>query len=155
VKRWQKRLLGDSEPVGAHVDPYDPTSPVRIAPEEQGEYEEVLEEDPEASEDSLADRLAYLPVEELGWETPGAQLLRVGGEEWQKQKQEKELAAEFEKLTGRTYTPLRLQMASEIEDLTGTLYTLRDHNLRLAQQVHKATGRPYTHYKYVTAHVLH
>src|SRR5690349_5040866 len=44
VRRWQKRILGDSEPIGARVDPYDPTSPIRIAPEETGEYEEVLDE---------------------------------------------------------------------------------------------------------------
>lgn len=136
------------------MDPYDPTSPVRIAPEEQGDYEEVLEEDLRATGASLTNRLAYMPVEELGWERPGAELLVVGGEKWQKQRRERELAAEFEKLTMRTYTPLRLEMASEIEDLTGTMYTLRDENLKLAQTVHEVTDRPYTNYKYVGRHVL-
>lgn len=146
VRRWQKRLLGDSEPIGAHVDPYDPTSPIRIAPEEQGEYEEVLEE---RSRSGAQDEFTYLPAEELGAERPGAKLMRVGGEEWQTQKWEGDLAKEFEKLTQRTYTPLTLDMANEIEELTGTPYTLRDDNLMMAQNTHELTGRPYTTYEYV------
>lgn len=135
MRRWQKRLLGDSEPIGAHVDPYDPTSPVRIAPEEQGEYEEVLDED----------RAAF-PLYEPAEKARG--LLRVGGEQWLQQKREGDMAKEFEKLTMRTYTPLTLEMANEIEELTGTPYTLRDENLLMAQTVHEVTGRPYTEHNF-------
>ncbi len=135
VRRWQKRLLGDSEPIGAHVDPYDPTSPVRIAPEDQGEYEEVLEE--EASN---------LPKYKPAKYARG--LHRVGGEEWLREKVEKDMAKEFEKLTLRTYTPLTLGMADEIEELTGTPYTLKDDNLMMAQTVHEKTRRPYTPYNF-------
>ncbi|KAI4655443.1 hypothetical protein J4E93_000155 [Alternaria ventricosa] len=135
VRRWQKRLLGDSEPIGAHVDPYDPTSPVRIAPEDQGEYEEVLDE--EASKSPQ-----YKPAKYLRG------LPRVGGEEWLQEKVEKDLAKEFEKLTLRTYTPLTLDMANEIEELTGTPYTLKDENLLMAQTVHEKTKRPYTDYNF-------
>ncbi|KAF1842548.1 actin-domain-containing protein [Cucurbitaria berberidis CBS 394.84] len=138
VRRWQKRLLGDSEPIGAHVDPYDPTSPVRIAPEEQGEYEEVL------AEDRLDDAEfpLYTPAEK------SSRLLRVGGEQWLKQKLEGDMAKEFEKLTLRTYTPLTLDMANDVEELTGTPYTLKDENLLMAQTVHDLTGRPYTKYNF-------
>lgn len=135
VRRWQKRLLGDSEPIGAHVDPYDPTSPVRIAPEEQGEYEEVLEED-------SPNFPHYKPSENISG------LQRVGGEEWLRQKVERDMAKEFEKLTLRTYTPLTLEMADEIEELTGTPYTLKDENLMMAQTVHEKTKRPYTDYNF-------
>lgn len=138
MRRWQKRLLGESEPIGAHVDPYDPTSPVRIAPEEQGEYEEVLEEDRAAAELPPA----YGPAER------SEGLLRVGGEPWLKQRLEREMAKEFEKLTLRTYTPLTLGMANEIEELTGTPYTLRDENLMMAQNTHEVTARPYTEYNF-------
>lgn len=134
VRRWQKRLLGDSEPIGAHVDPYDPTSPVRIAPEEQGEYEEVLDEG--------ADFPVYTPAER------SRRLLRVGSEQWLRQKLEGDMAKEFEKLTRRTYTPLTLDMADEIEELTGTPYTLRDENLMMAQTMHHVTGKPYTDYNF-------
>jgi hypothetical protein len=148
VRRWQKRLLGDSEPIGAHVDPYDPTSPVRIAPEEQGDYEEVLEEDTFAVEKAkLEEDCLYRPVEELGYEAPGDKLMKVGSEEWQEQKRELEMAKEYEKLTGRTYTPLSIDMANEIEDLTGTPYTLRDENYAMAQRVHETTKKPYTRWK--------
>jgi hypothetical protein len=158
VRRWQKRLLGDSEPIGAHVDPYDPTSPVRIAPEEQGEYEEVLEEESrrrgghdEVQQESLKGFKAgsYVPVENKGRERPGGALLRVGGEEWLQQKVEAEMAKEYEKLTMRTYTPMTLGMANEIESLTGTPYTLRDDNLFMAQTTHDVTARPYTRFQYV------
>ena len=56
--------------MGAHVDPYDKTSPVRIAPEEQGEEEELLEEMEEG--------------QEWGYEAAevGKGLERVGGEKW-------------------------------------------------------------------------
>jgi hypothetical protein len=137
VRRWQKRLLGDSEPIGAHVDPYDPTSPVRIAPEEQGEYEEILEDDGKKPQFPW-----YKPAEKIHG------LERVGGEEWLRQKLEKEMAKEFEKLTLRTYTPLTLEMADEIEELTGTPYTLKDENLMMAQTVHEVTKRPYTGYNF-------
>jgi hypothetical protein len=135
VRRWQKRLLGDSEPIGAHVDPYDPTSPVRIAPEDQGEYEEVLE-----------DEDFTLPTYTPAKYSHG--LHRVGGEEWLREKVEKDMAKEFEKLTLRTYTPLTLGMADEIEELTGTPYTLKDENLMMAQTIHEKTKRPYTEYNF-------
>jgi hypothetical protein len=147
VRRWQKRLLGDSEPIGAHVDPYDPTSPVRIAPEEQGDYEEVLDE--EGKIGTRGGEHGYLPVEELGAELPGRLLMHVGGERWLQQKLEGDMAKEFEKLTRQTYTPLTLDMANDIETLTGSPYTLRDDNLEMAQTVHEVTGRPYTKYEYV------
>jgi actin-related protein 6 len=73
--------------------------------------------------------------------------MHVGGEEWRAQRNEVDMAREFEKLTLRTYTPLSLQMADDIEDMTGTPYTLADENLMLAQTVHTVTGRPYTRYK--------
>ncbi|KAF2852844.1 actin-domain-containing protein [Plenodomus tracheiphilus IPT5] len=144
VRRWQKRLLGDSEPIGAHVDPYDPTSPVRIAPEEQGEYEEVLDDAVVARK-----QLAYQP-EQRGYRPAASThaLPRVGDEAWLRQRLEGDMAREYEKLTLRTYTPLSLDMANDIEGLTGTPYTLRDENLLLAQTVHDATGRPYTHYNF-------
>jgi hypothetical protein len=169
VRRWQKRLLGDSEPIGAHVDPYDPTSPIRIAPEEQGEYEEVLEEDgprnanarknvygqvtePPGSlarrnKAALARQNKYVPAEKGSSERPGHELLHVGGEKWLQQKLEREMAKEFEKLTMQTYTPLSLDMANDIETMTGTPYTLRDDNLMMAQTVHQVTNRPYTKYQ--------
>jgi len=161
VRRWQKRLLGDSEPIGAHVDPYDPTSPVRIAPEEQGEYEEVLEEqmsrdgkklmrrDEKEREESDQGQYLYLPAEELGADTPGSRLMHIGHEKWLQQKLEGDMAKEYEKLTLQTYTPLTLGMANDIEELTGTPYTLRDGNLMMAQTVHEMTGRPYTKHEYV------
>ena len=150
VRRWQKRLLGDSEPIGAHVDPYDPTSPVRIAPEEQGDYEEVLEEHGGNDQHSKEDQYRYIPAEEMGAERPGARLMHVGGDKWLQQKLEGDMAKEFEKLTRQTYTPLSLDMADEIETLTGTPYTLRDDNLMMAQTVHQVTRRPYTKYEYVS-----
>lgn len=137
VRRWQKRLLGDSEPIGAHVDPYDPSSPVRIAPEDQGEELEVLEEDANAA-----------PMPRYKKAKKSAALMHVGNDKWLAQHGEVEMAREFEKLTMRTYTPLSLTMADDIEDLTGTPYTLADDNLFMAQTVHNVTGRPYTNYKY-------
>jgi hypothetical protein len=136
VRRWQKRLLGESEPIGAHVDPYDPTSPVRIAPEDQGEELELLEEDAEFRFP------AYQKADH------GRKLKHVGGEEWLAKTEDGDMAREFEKLTLRTYTPLSLDMADQIEEWTGTPYTLRDENLLMAQTVHHVTGRPYTELKY-------
>ncbi|KAF7566700.1 Ribosomal-L50 domain containing protein [Pyrenophora tritici-repentis] len=144
VRRWQKRLLGDSEPVGAHVDPYDPTSPIRIAPEELGEYEEVLEEEENGKRGSRGK--SAVPTYKPASNSRGLQ--RAGGEEWLKQKAEEEMAREFEKLTLRTYTPLSLEMADQIEELTGTPYTLKDDNLMMAQTVHEITNRPYTDYNF-------
>ena len=138
VRRWQKRLLGESEPIGAHVDPYDPTSPVRIAPEDQGEEIEVLEED------VVAAFPQYQQAEH------GHRLKHVGGEEWFAKNEEADMAKEFEKLTLRTYTPLSLNMADQIEEWTGTPYTLRDENLLMAQTVHQVTERPYTELKYAS-----
>ncbi|KAI8936858.1 hypothetical protein NX059_006095 [Plenodomus lindquistii] len=147
VRRWQKRLLGDSEPIGAHVDPYDPTSPVRIAPEEQGEYEEVLDDAVEVRSRSheapyRREEHRYQPA------TSTHGLPRVGDSAWLRARREVDLAREYEKLTGRTYTPLSLDMANDIEGLTGTPYTLRNGNLLLAQTVHNVTGRPYTLYNF-------
>jgi hypothetical protein len=144
VRRWQKRLLGDSEPIGAHVDPYDPTSPVRIAPEEQGEYEEVLEEDSNGIRN--ARRVHNVP-EYYKPADAGRGLQHVGGETWVQQRLERDMAMEFEKLTMQTYTPLSLDMANDIEGMTGTPYTLLDGNLLLAQTVHEVTQRPYTKYQ--------
>lgn len=137
VRRWQKRLLGDSEPIGAHVDPYDPTSPVRIAPDEQGEELEVLEDQKIVESQGPLYQEAH----------DGRRLRHVGGKEWTEQLEEGILAKEFEKLTLRTYTPLSLKMADQIEDLTGTPYTLRDENLMMAQMFHDFTGKPYTDWR--------
>ncbi|KZM24044.1 mitochondrion [Ascochyta rabiei] len=136
VRRWQKRLLGESEPIGAHVDPYDPTSPVRIAPEDQGEELEVLDDEASAAFPR------YQQAEH------GRGLRHVGGDAWLATKDEADMAREFEKLALRTYTPLTLDMADEIEALTGTPYTLRDGNLLLAQTVHRVTARPYTAFNF-------
>jgi hypothetical protein len=151
VRRWQKRLLGDSEPIGAHVDPYDPTSPVRIAPEEQGEYEEVLEEDGRKAREDRPHEKHVMGLKPGQYEPAqkGTRLMRVGGEEWLQQKVEGDMAKEYEKLTLRTYTPMTLDMANEIETLTGTPYTLRDENLLMAQATHDVTARPYTSHSYV------
>jgi hypothetical protein len=144
VRRWQKRLLGDSEPIGAHVDPYDPTSPVRIAPEEQGEYEEVLEEDSKGTRNA---RRVHSVPEYYKPADVGRGLQHVGGETWVQERLERDMAMEFEKLTMQTYTPLSLDMANDIEGMTGTPYTLLDGNLLLAQTVHEVTQRPYTKYQ--------
>lgn len=135
VRRWQKRLLGDSEPIGAHVDPYDPTSPVRIAPEEQGEEVEIIE-------DAQVDGKDLGPL--YAEAQRGDRLRHVGGEEWIEQLEEGKLAKEYEKLTMRTYTPLDKKMADQIEDLTGSLYTLRDENLMMAMAFEEFTDKPYT-----------
>ncbi|KAF1978306.1 hypothetical protein BU23DRAFT_524813 [Bimuria novae-zelandiae CBS 107.79] len=139
VRRWQKRILGDSEPIGAHVDPFDPTSPVRIAPEEQGEEVEVLD-DEQAELDPSKQGLLGREYEEA---TKGP-LLHVGGKKWIKHAEEINLAKEFEKLTLRTYTPMTQDMADQIEKLSGSLYTIRDENLMMAQDFDEATGKPYT-----------
>ncbi|KAL5378804.1 hypothetical protein DPSP01_008844 [Paraphaeosphaeria sporulosa] len=149
VRRWQKRILGDSEPIGAHVDPYDPNSPVRIAPEEQGEEIEVLEEEMQAvksarRQHSHDEQLVKQPYKEA---TEGP-LLHVGGKEWIEQADEVKLAKEFEKLTQRTYTPMTQAMADEVEKLTGTYYTLRDDNLMMAQTFDEVTGKPYTDFSF-------
>lgn len=148
MRRWQKRILGDSEPIGAHVDPYDPNSPVRIAPEEQGDEIEVLAEEVQAVKSArrnLArnESLVKQPYKEA---TEGP-LLHVGGQDWIAQSDEVELAKEFEKLTMRTYTPMTQDMADEVEKLTGTYYTLRDENLMMAQTFDEATGKPYTDFR--------
>ncbi|KAJ4349604.1 uncharacterized protein N0V89_008220 [Didymosphaeria variabile] len=148
VRRWQKRILGDSEPIGAHVDPYDPSSPVRIAPEEQGEEVEVLEDERSVQsarkQHSKDERLLKRRYKEA---TEGP-LLHVGGKEWIEQAEEVNMAKEFEKLTMRTYTPMTQEMADQIENLTGTYYTLRDENLMMAQTFDEATGKPYTDFSF-------
>ncbi|KAL1610459.1 hypothetical protein SLS60_002127 [Paraconiothyrium brasiliense] len=148
VRRWQKRILGDSEPIGAHVDPYDPSSPVRIAPEEQGEEVEVLEDEQLLQ----STRKRYLNDDWLlkrGYkEATEGPLLHVGGREWIEHAEEVNMAQEFEKLTMRTYTPMTQEMADQIEKLTGTYYTLRDDNLMMAQTFDEATGKPYTDFSF-------
>jgi hypothetical protein len=133
-------LLGDSEPIGSRVDPYDPTSPVRIAPEETGEEVEVLED----GENTLDGKYSEPEYEEA---IISEGLIHVGGEKWIEEMEERELAKEFEKLTMRTYTPLDSRMADRIESLTGTMYTLRDENLMMATAFHEFTGNPYTKWK--------
>ena len=140
MRRWQKRLLGDSEPIGAHVDPYDPTSPVRIAPEEQGEeVEELIEEDSEGF--GLQSGAVYQE------EVDGNRLKHIGGPKWVERLEEGNLAKEYEKLTLRTYTPLSKKMADQFENLTGTMYTLRDDNLALGQEFEQVTNKPYTSWR--------
>ncbi|CAI6340156.1 unnamed protein product [Periconia digitata] len=138
VRRWQKRLLGESEPIGAHVDPFDPTSPVRIAPEDQGDELEVL------ADDEAARELDAIYEEEVN----GERLRRVGGDKWLDQREESQLAREYEKLTMRTYTPMSHTMADQIEDLTGTMYSLRDDNLMMAQKFHDFGNKPYTDWSF-------
>lgn len=138
-------MLGESEPIGSHVDPYDPSSPVRIAPEEQGDEVEVLEEREGngtwvRSWRSRDEKLIGRRYKEA---TEGP-LLHVGGKEWLERMEEVNMAKEFEKLTMRTYTPMTQDMADQIEQLTGTYYTLRDENLMMAQTFDEATGKPYT-----------
>lgn len=143
MRRWQKRLLGDSEPIGAHVDPYDATSPVRIAPEEQGEEEEVL-----VDEHGRELRPGELQDVEHKEARSGRGLRHVGGKKWVERMEEVKLAKEFEKMTLRTYTPMSFKMANEIEELTGKLYSLRDENLRMADTFQERTGKPYTDFRY-------
>lgn len=90
-------MLGDAEPIGAHVDPYDGTSPVRIAPEETGEEVEVLEE-AQVDEEGNVIEYAYEGAES------GEGLYWIGGKDWVAQRQEEELEERFAKLTGRGYT---------------------------------------------------
>lgn len=137
VRRWQKRLLGESEPIGAHVDPFDATSPVRIAPEEQGEELEVL-----ADEGSNRE-MDTIYEEELD----GSRLRHVGGEKWVDQLEESKLAKEYEKLTMQTYTPLTLAMAEQLEDLTGTMYSLRNNNLAMADDFYMFSNKPYSKWR--------
>jgi hypothetical protein len=124
---------------------------VRISPEEQGEYEEVLEEDGRISREDRAHKKHVMGLKPGQYEPAqrGTRLMRVGGEEWLQQKVEGDMAKEYEKLTLRTYTPMTLDMANEIETLTGTPYTLRDENLLMAQATHDVTARPYTRNSYV------
>jgi hypothetical protein len=144
VRRWQKRLLGDSEPIGAHVDPYDGTSPVRISPEEYGEEEEVLvDDDGNAVTKDQSLEILYRKAES------GHGLRVVGGKDLQRETEEEKMAVEYEMLTGKTYTPLTLRMANEIEDLTGTPYSLLGENLMMAQVWQEETGKPYTEFRYV------
>jgi hypothetical protein len=96
VRRWQKRLLGDSEPIGAHVDPYDATSPVRISPEETGEEQEILD-------DAKLDE--HGQVIEYGYEEAesGEGLERVGGKRWNQLREEELLRDRYVKLLQRPY----------------------------------------------------
>jgi hypothetical protein len=89
VRRWQKRLLGDSEPIGAHVDPYDPTSPVRIAPEEQGDEVEVLAESHVNEKGEIIEMAPYIPAE------TGKGLQRIGGKEFVQELEEEALEERF------------------------------------------------------------
>jgi hypothetical protein len=92
VRRWSKRLHGDPEPIGAHVDPYDPTSPVRIAPEEQGEEVEVLAESVVNEDGQIIEEAPYVPA------TSGEGLTRIGGKEFVEERKEEALAARFAQL---------------------------------------------------------
>jgi hypothetical protein len=94
IRKWQKRLLGDSEPIGAHVDPYDATSPVRIAPEETGEEQEMLEE-AEINEHGSVENRTYYPAES------GEKLPWVGTKRWVAAQKEEELEERFRILMGR------------------------------------------------------
>jgi hypothetical protein len=116
---------------------------VRIAPEEQGEEVEELED--EQSEGTPAEN--DLPLYEEAQYSD--KLRRVGGKEWLEQLEEVELAKEFEKLTLRTYTPLDKKMANEVENWTGTPYTLRDENLYMAQAFEDINDKPYTEWRQV------
>lgn len=89
-------MTGDSEPIGSHVDPYDPTSPVRIRPEEQGEEEEVLE-GAERDEEGNWKENTYEEAES------GKGLERIGSEAWAKRMEDAEVA---EPLIGRLETQL-------------------------------------------------
>ncbi|KAF2733083.1 hypothetical protein EJ04DRAFT_577940 [Polyplosphaeria fusca] len=91
IRRWQKRLTGDSEPIGAHVDPYDPTSPVRIAPEELGREEETLEDDENGANDDYQEAIT---AEGLQW---------VGTKEHARQTKEQEMRDLYWNMTGREY----------------------------------------------------
>ncbi|KAF2473090.1 uncharacterized protein BDR25DRAFT_341269 [Lindgomyces ingoldianus] len=94
VRRWQKRLLGESEPIGAHVDPYDPTSPVRITPEEQGEEQEMLEEAEDG--EGLGEY-----EEAVTWD--GLEV--VGGEKWAKEFNEWQKGDKLRGWEGSAYAP--------------------------------------------------
>lgn len=89
VRKWQKRIHGDSEPIGHRVDPYDPTSPVRLAPEELGEEMEILEEE------ERGEGAPYEPA----YDATG--LERVGGRTFVKQHEEMKLAERFEVLVAK------------------------------------------------------
>lgn len=116
---------------------------MRIAPEEQGEEIEVLEDDERMAEILASDGADAVYKEA----TDGTELLRVGGQRWMEQMEEGNIAKEFEKLTMRSYTPMSMNMANEIENMTGTLYTLRDENLMMGQNFEEFTGKPYTEYR--------
>ncbi|KAF2006911.1 hypothetical protein P154DRAFT_615018 [Amniculicola lignicola CBS 123094] len=91
IRKWQKRMLGDSEPIGSRVDPYDATSPRRISPEETGEEVEVLDE-------SIAKvQAAKFEYEEA---QSGEGLELVGTEEDAKKVEWDDAAYLFEKMTG-------------------------------------------------------
>ncbi|KAH7139017.1 hypothetical protein B0J11DRAFT_451723, partial [Dendryphion nanum] len=94
IRKWQKRLLGDSEPIGSRVDPYDASSPIRIRPEETGEEVETLEElagtqQEEGEEKTVRWASAKSGEPSLYMEADtGAGLAKVGGDKWiQKQKE--------------------------------------------------------------------
>ena len=78
IRKWQKRLTGDSEPIGAHVDPFDPTSPIRIRPEEQGDEVERLVED-KVQEAKVDDE--DVSIESYVKQDSGDGLMWIGGKE--------------------------------------------------------------------------
>ncbi|ORX99548.1 hypothetical protein BCR34DRAFT_592864 [Clohesyomyces aquaticus] len=85
IRKWQKRLLGDSEPIGSRVDPYDPSSPIRISAEELGEEQEVV------GDSELGEDYEYEPAST--WDTVDSEgnkgtLEIIGGELWQRKMQE-------------------------------------------------------------------
>ncbi|KAF2263810.1 hypothetical protein CC78DRAFT_267444 [Lojkania enalia] len=93
VRKWQKRLLGEAEPIGSRVDPFDPSSPVRISPEELGREEEVLEESD----------VALSRVQEMDEALSGEDLRWVGGVENQQIWDEEDIEELFEKLSMKQF----------------------------------------------------
>lgn len=87
-------MTGDSEPIGAHVDPYDPASPVRIAPEEQGEEVEVLAESVIDEKGDIVEVEPYIPAE------TGEELQRIGNKKYVRELEEAALDKRFQDLVG-------------------------------------------------------
>ena len=94
-------MLGDSEPIGSHVDPYDPTSPVRISPEELGGEKEVLAEEAPFIRGPITEDVegVALYVEAKS----GAGLEHVGGKAYRQRMEELEAVDLYTKLTGKEF----------------------------------------------------
>jgi hypothetical protein len=102
VRKWQRRIIGDSEPIGSHVDPYDPTSPIRVAPEETGEEQEYIE-GTTVHDEWLGEEVEYIPYEEA---EDGRKLVKIGTPEWIKEQEERAMVVRFEELLVRPYPVL-------------------------------------------------